>query len=107
MAYHSEDFVRAVESFYPGQIAGNVDFVAVNDGTGPVIAQWHRADLREPTQAEIEAVDTDALPPPAPEPPPPEVVDVVAFDHENRLRALEGVPPLSLDDFRRMSHGGV
>jgi hypothetical protein len=37
------------------------------------------------------------LTPPAP---PPE--DVVLYDHENRLRALEGEPPLSLDDFTAM-----
>ena len=42
----------------------------------------------------IEAHDpTKQLPPePAPE-------DVVLYDHENRLRAIEGVPPLDLVDF--------
>jgi hypothetical protein len=66
MAYHEEDFVRAVESIYPGQIKSRVDFLAVNnsDGNGPFIAEWLRADLVQPTQAQIEAVDTDALPPP-------------------------------------------
>jgi hypothetical protein len=42
----------------------------------------------------IEAHDPTAMPPPKP---PPE--DVVLYDHENRLRAIEGVPPLSLGDF--------
>ena len=37
-------------------------------------------------------------PPPLPEPEPP-VEDVVLFDHENRIRALEGEPPLTLGDF--------
>ena len=36
-------------------------------------------------------------PPPEPIPPPPE--DVVLFDHENRLRVIEGEPPLTLTDF--------
>ena len=36
---------------------------------------------------------------PPPEPPPaPE--DVVLYDHENRLRSLEGQPPLTLGDFK-------
>lgn len=32
----------------------------------------------------------------SPKPPP---VDVALYDHENRIRALEGVPPLTLEDF--------
>jgi hypothetical protein len=32
-------------------------------------------------------------PPPPPAPPPP-IEDVMLYDHENRLRALEGQPPL-------------
>jgi hypothetical protein len=34
-----------------------------------------------------------------PEPPPPSPADQVLFDHENRLRAIEGEPPLELGDF--------
>jgi len=36
------------------------------------------------------------VPPP---PPPPPAEDVVLYDHENRLRSLEGQPPLTLGDF--------
>jgi hypothetical protein len=44
--------------------------------------------------------------PPPPEPPPPEPEDVVLLNHENRIRALEGAPPLTLDEFReRVTHG--
>ena len=41
------------------------------------------------------------LNPPPPEPPPPveEIQDVVLYDHENRLRSLEGQPPLEWGDF--------
>jgi hypothetical protein len=42
----------------------------------------------------IEAHDPTAVPKPDPAP-----EDVVLYDHENRLRAIEGVPPLSLGDF--------
>jgi hypothetical protein len=36
---------------------------------------------------------------PAPAPPSPAPDDAVLYDHENRLRSLEGQPPLSLADF--------
>jgi hypothetical protein len=34
-------------------------------------------------------------------PPAPTVEDQVLFDHENRLRSLEGAPPLTLEEFRK------
>jgi hypothetical protein len=47
------------------------------------------------------------VPPPAPEPvpPEPEVTDLMMFEHENRIRVLEGLPPLSIDDFSRKWKG--
>jgi hypothetical protein len=40
--------------------------------------------------------------PPPPEPPPPEVTqeqqNAVLLDHENRLRAMAGDPPLTMQD---------
>jgi hypothetical protein len=41
----------------------------------------------------------DPYVPPVPEPVPPPPEDVVLYDHENRLRALEGEPPMPLPDF--------
>ncbi len=42
-------------------------------------------------------------PPPEPKPIPPEddIQDVVLYDHENRLRALEGQPPLTKRQFQK------
>ena len=37
---------------------------------------------------------------PEPVPPTPSPEDEVLFDHENRIRGLEGQPPLSLDEFK-------
>lgn len=37
--------------------------------------------------------------PPAPGPAAPTTEQQVLFDHENRLRTQEGVPPLTLGDF--------
>lgn len=34
-----------------------------------------------------------------PSPPMPASADLVLFDHENRLRSMEGAPPLSLAEF--------
>ena len=44
-------------------------------------------------------VPDPATPPP---PPPPAVAPstAVLFNHENRLRTFEGVPPITLGDFR-------
>ena len=41
--------------------------------------------------------------PPPPEPPPPSPEQMVLLDHENRLRAFEGQPPLTMEDLK----GGV
>ena len=41
--------------------------------------------------------------PPEPEAPPPTQEQQVLFDHENRVRALEGQPPLTVEDFVEQS----
>lgn len=43
-------------------------------------------------------VPDPATPTPPPTPPPE---DVVLYNHENRIRTLEGVPPLTIDEFLR------
>ncbi len=60
MAYQSKDYVLALTSLCPG-LAVNVDFEVSDHGSGPFISRWERADLTQPTLAEIESVDTDAL----------------------------------------------
>jgi hypothetical protein len=44
-------------------------------------------------------------PEPVPAPPTPEVTDLMAYDHESRIRVLEGLPPLSIEDFLRKWKG--
>ena len=39
---------------------------------------------------------------PEPVPPQPSPEDQVLYDHENRLRAIEGAPPLTIGDFVKM-----
>ena len=34
-------------------------------------------------------------------PPPPSPQDQILFDHENRLRSMEGQPPLTQEDFKK------
>ena len=41
----------------------------------------------------------DPYVPPETSPAQPSDAQVVAFDHENRIRTLEGQPPLTLEDF--------
>ena len=43
--------------------------------------------------------------PPPPEPPPPTAEQQILFDHENRIRAQEGAPPLTQEDFAGMMRG--
>jgi hypothetical protein len=60
MAYSPAQILLAVQALRPG-LTNNVDFeLAVTDAT-PFISVWNRADVTRPTQAEIEAVDIDAL----------------------------------------------
>jgi len=44
------------------------------------------------------------VPPVEPEPVPPPGADVL-YDHENRLRTLEGQPPLTLPEFEKQMKG--
>ena len=48
----------------------------------------------------------DAYVPPEVAPPAPTGGQTLAFDHENRLRALEGTPPLTLEDFAKKMGDG-
>ena len=41
----------------------------------------------------------DPYVPPEPVPPEPQPETTVLYDHENRIRAMEGQPPLTLADF--------
>jgi hypothetical protein len=41
----------------------------------------------------------DPYVPPETPPPQPSNEQTIAYDHENRIRVLEGQPPLSLSDF--------
>ena len=41
----------------------------------------------------------DPYVPPEPVPPTPSPEQEILYDHENRVRALEGQPPLSIADF--------
>jgi len=43
----------------------------------------------------------DPYVPPDPVPPEPSNEQLAIFDHENRIRSIEGQPPLTLEDFNK------
>lgn len=60
MGYKPAQISLAVQALRPGLI-NNVDFELAVTEAAPFISVWNRTDVAPPTQAEIEAVDTDAL----------------------------------------------
>ena len=94
-------------------------YVAVDEATGVIV---NRIVLDDPDQWEVPAghlafeetgeamaiggsfIDGVYAPPVQPDPPlmppaAPSPETTVLYDHENRLRAIEGEPPLTLQDF--------
>ncbi|MBR0756601.1 hypothetical protein JQ604_30865 [Bradyrhizobium jicamae] len=62
MAYNPSQILSAVLSLRPGlEVHADFELADRNDGRGPFIAVWNRADVAQPSQAEIEAVDTQTL----------------------------------------------
>ena len=60
MGYRPAQISLAVQALRPG-LLNNVDFELAVTEAAPFISVWNRTDVAKPTQAEIEAVDTDAL----------------------------------------------
>lgn len=80
---------QAVNSLRPG-----ADWSMTEDGT----ITWNDTTQTQPTEAEIAAAIANPPPPP---PLPPSNEDLVLYDHENRLRVIEGEPPLDLGAFMK------
>lgn len=62
MAYNPKQILLAMQALYPG-LQNRVDYelADLGEGAGPFVSAWHRDDIQQPTMAQIEAVDTDAL----------------------------------------------
>lgn len=60
MGYRPAQISLAVQVLRPG-LLNNVDFELAVTDAAPFISVWNRTDVAQPTAAEIEAVDTDAL----------------------------------------------
>jgi hypothetical protein len=81
--YGGKAFLVTVEGGEPPPFMVSV---AVDESEVPALVEFH---LNPPPQ--------QPYPPPGPAKPAPETT--VLYDHENRLRAMEGQPPLTLVDF--------
>jgi hypothetical protein len=51
--------------------------------------------------------EPDPYLPPEPVSPEPDPQSTLLYDHENRLRSIEGQPPLSLGEFLTRAHTGA
>lgn len=72
------------------------DFIVQDDGKGPYIAYWNTDKLGPQP-------DTESLP----DAPPPDVLRLwdkitikISLNHENRIRALEGKPAITVAQFK-------
>jgi len=82
------------------------------DANGPVIRAVDQASIpNDPANRDWQDYQTwldqghlpdPYIPPPEPPPPPPtqEQQDTVLYDHENRIRAIEGLPPMTSSEFK-------
>lgn len=82
---------------------GVVDDRIIFDGAMPLdwpdYANWIQNDTAQIGWSYVGGVFTaPPMPPPMSTPPPTPQMSLM-FDHENRLRTIEGDPPLTLEDF--------
>jgi len=109
----AENFVADFSETLPPMPAGADDHIYTQDrrhawmGDGNVIEggpiPWPQGDrIIANLAAGIAAQDARlaSLPPPEPQDTPN-----ILYDHENRLRVLEGQPPLTLEDFNKKVRG--
>lgn len=59
--YRKEAFALAIVSLCPGINPRAGDFTVEQRNGNPVISSWNRGDIQQPTQQQIEAVDTDLI----------------------------------------------
>ena len=88
------------EPFQPEAYGGKTFLVTVEGGKPPPFTVSVANDESEvPALVDFHLNPPPQAPYPPPGPPQPTVEQTIAYDHENRLRTLEGQPPLTLKDF--------
>ncbi len=94
---------HAILALRPGLKPG-IDFICFDDGSGPRLQEGSMAN--PPSQAEVNALTTAQLDAAQADKAADKVdsMDViigkVLFNHENRIRALEGRAPITAQQFR-------
>jgi hypothetical protein len=87
------------DDIYPPQQNGTRNAAIPAAAVEITQADWTALLADQQTARYVNGAVTHIAPPPAPPPPPPAPQDAVLFNHENRLRAIEGQPPLTLAEF--------
>lgn len=97
-AYYNSDI-------YPPQENGERNAAIPAEVVEITQAQWQEL-ISNPLARYVDNAIIYVEPPPLP-PPEPNPTTVTLYDHENRLRSMEGQPPLSLQDFIVNVNGGA
>jgi hypothetical protein len=84
---------------YQSEVYGGKMFVVTPEEGNQFYVAVANDESEVPALVELHMNPPPQQPYPPPGPPQPTTEQTIAYDHENRLRALEGSPPLALGDF--------
>jgi hypothetical protein len=83
------------------QLTGTTEVIRTADGASIPNDPGNRDRAEYDKWLAAGGVPDPYVEPPPPEPAPPTEGQIVAFDHENRIRVLEGQPVLTLQEFEQ------
>jgi hypothetical protein len=94
------------EPYMPESYGGKAFLITPETGE-PFIVSTATGEDQIPELVEFHINPPEPPPYPEPGPPAPTVEDQILYDHENRLRSIEGQPPLEFDQFMAYKYKGT
>jgi hypothetical protein len=98
----------AIVEVATGNVVNVIEYEVVPEGTPPGMDEGVIAvasDVAGPGFIYQDGEFVDMRPPPEPPPQQAQPEVTVLYDHENRIRAIEGTPPLTLSEFSSKAKG--